>query len=316
MDLTAAAALYGTTAPALSKLGAFESDVYSYEGPHGPSILKVISPAHRTPSQVQGEVDWLLALHEAGVPVALPLPSERGVWVERLDEPERVLVAFQRAPGNTTRPAELSEPLVEAWGELLGRLQAHGRSWSPPGPERQRLLEHTYLARFEEAAPDDQDFVEAVRQLLPAAEQLLGVGPDTGLVHADLHHGNLLLHEQRWTAIDFDDCGYGSFAFDLAMPFYYAVRSDPETTPAEAAERFVPPFLRGFRRRAPDPLGGAEAVGLSLMIREAELVLALRLNLPADERSDRFEELERKLRANVKAGKPVLEPKLLERWLE
>ncbi len=315
MDLTAAAALYGTTEEALSKLGAFESDVYSYEGPHGPSILKVMSPTHRTPSQVQGEVDWLLSLHEAGVPVALPLASERGEWVERLDEPERVLVAFRRAPGATTSPAEWTEARIEAWGELLGRLQTHGRSWTPPGPKRQSLLEHTYLTRFE-VVQDDPDFVEAVRELLPAAERLLGAGPGTGLVHADLHHGNLLLHEERWTAIDFDDCGYGSFAFDLAMPLYYAVRSGLGATPAEAAERFVPPFLRGFRRWAEDPLGGAEAVALGLTIREAELVMALRLNAPDDERSERFDELEKKLRENVKQGKPVLEPQLLQRWLE
>jgi len=47
-----------------------------------------------------------------------------------------------------------------------------------------------------------------------------------GLIHADLHFGNLLVHQGQLVAIDFDDCGYGFHAYDLAIPLvsleYYA----------------------------------------------------------------------------------------------
>jgi Ser/Thr protein kinase RdoA (MazF antagonist) len=47
----------------------------------------------------------------------------------------------------------------------------------------------------------------------------LGQGPDDyGLIHADLHHRNFLFHRGIASAIDFDDCGYGHWLYDLAVP--------------------------------------------------------------------------------------------------
>lgn len=42
-----------------------------------------------------------------------------------------------------------------------------------------------------------------------------------GMIHADLHFGNILWQQQNLTAIDFDDCGWGSYLYDLAVPSYY-----------------------------------------------------------------------------------------------
>ena len=39
-----------------------------------------------------------------------------------------------------------------------------------------------------------------------------------GLIHADLHFGNLLLSQGHIAAIDFDDCGFGFHAYDLVVP--------------------------------------------------------------------------------------------------
>lgn len=39
-----------------------------------------------------------------------------------------------------------------------------------------------------------------------------------GLIHADLHFGNILSAGEELVAIDFDDCGYGFHAYDLAVP--------------------------------------------------------------------------------------------------
>lgn len=314
MDLTAAAALYGTTTDSLRKLGAFESDVYEFDGPHGPGILKVIDPSHRTVQQVAGEVEWLRALHEAGVAVAEPLRAESGEWVERAGAPERVLVAFRRAEGELVKAADWTDARVQAWGRLLGQLQAHSRTFAPAGPRRGALRQHSYLFRAAEAVPEDPEFVRAAQELAAEAAYLLDHGAGAGLVHADLHHGNVLLHEERWTAIDFDDCGYGSYAFDLAMPIYYALTAQED---GEAmAERFVPPFLRGFREHAPDPLGGAEAVALALRVRDCELVMALRIKVTPARFSERHRRMEERLRANVKARRPVLPVETLRRWLD
>lgn len=172
------------------------------------------------------------------------------------------------------------------------------------------------MRRLSTLAEEFPAFHEAASQLLAQARPLLSAaGDDNGLIHADLHHGNLLLHEGALTAIDFDDCAYGSFAFDLAMPIYYAVRSQRDT-PAEAAmEAFVPPFMRGFRRFAPDPAGGVDAIDLALRYRQAELVLALRAKLPADDWTPNLIAIEQDLRTRVENEVPFVAPEVLERSL-
>lgn len=51
--------------------------------------------------------------------------------------------------------------------------------------------------------------------------QALGEGSDVfGLIHADLHQTNYLFNKGRVGAIDFDDCGFGHWLYDLAVTLY------------------------------------------------------------------------------------------------
>src|SRR5690606_30138056 len=219
-------------------------------------------PDHRSAEQVQAEVDWLLALREAGVRVAEPLRSQAGTWVELLEG--LILAAFVRSPGRTTKPADWTPPRIESWGALLGQLQAHSRDYRPPGPRRRGLNEHSYLRDIAATVPDDPAFVAAATALAAHTDRLLRSDRDSGLIHADLHHGNLLLDGESWTAIDFDDAAYGPYAFDLAMPLYYFVSARTEPPPDAAAQAFLDPFLRGFTQHASMPHTDAEELGLHL----------------------------------------------------
>ena len=45
-----------------------------------------------------------------------------------------------------------------------------------------------------------------------------------GLIHADLHFGNLIWTDNQFAVIDFDDCGYGLHISDLVVPIMSAER--------------------------------------------------------------------------------------------
>src|SRR5690606_17657123 len=238
-------------------------DEYKSEGSSmcagaAPRCHNVIDPSHRTPELGQAEVDWLLALSEAGVSVSEPGPAATGRYVEVLPDSGHVVVAFARAPGDLVPASRWTDDLLERWGRLLGLLQAQARGYEPPGPRRHALADHSYAFRADAVEAEDPAFVAAASEVVARGAPLLrpdSPGLDGGLVHADLHSGNLLVFEGTLTAIDFDDRGYGSFAFDLAMPLYYGVRhlmrAHEGITGAEAAERFLGPFLRGFVSAAP-----------------------------------------------------------------
>ena len=225
------------------------------EGPAGPAILKVMDPSHRSPDEAQAEVDWLLALREAGVRVARPLATRDGAWLALEGDPPTVAVAYARAPGRHLEPDAWTPALFRAHGELVGRLQAHARGWTPPGPRRAGWRDHHALERAPEALPDDAAFLEAVAEVAARVDAHVPQRPeDVGLVHADLHAWNLLVDDAgALTAIDFDDAVVGPYLYDLVIPLYYAVATRLDRDPGEAADAFLTPYLEGFDAVAPRP---------------------------------------------------------------
>lgn len=137
--------------------------------------------------------------------------------------------------------------------------------------------------------------------------------PAVGLIHADLHHGNLLLDGEAWTAIDFDDAVIGPYVVDLAIPLYHAVATQPEREPTEAADAFLPPFLSGFRRHAPGPEGGARALATALSVRRAELAAVVRLELDPARWTEHEARLAGRLRETTIADDAVVPLQVLRR---
>ena len=73
----------------------------------------------------------------------------------------------------------------------------------------------------------------------------LGTGPDVyGLIHADLHQSNYLFYSGQVRAIDFDDCGFAHFLYDLAVTLSELVHKQnyPQLRSA---------LLRGYRSLRP-----------------------------------------------------------------
>lgn len=306
---------FGLDPERLETLDGFESEVLAAHGDDGPAILKVMHPDHRTPAQVQAEVDWLLALRSDGIPVAAPLPSRDGAWLVSEGEPPRIAVAYARTPGRHLAPDEWTPELVRAHGRLLGQLQAHARSWTPPGPRRARWLDHRPLERAPEALPDDGSFLAAVAEVSACVAERVPQGAgDLGLIHADLHAWNVLVDEDgSLTAIDFDDAVIGPYLYDLVIPLYYAVNMCRDRDPGEAAEAFLEPYLAGFDEVAPRPAGGADAVAAVLAMRQADLAIFVRLDVPEERWDDDLRAAVQRLRDQTAARREVVPRSVLRR---
>jgi len=62
------------------------------------------------------------------------------------------------------------------------------------------------------------------------------------VIHADLHPGNLVVHGDRLTVIDFDDAGHGWHQYDIAVALS-PYRTEPYYAAIEGA------LVRGYRSR-------------------------------------------------------------------
>ena len=124
-------------------------------------------------------------------------------------------------------------PHYKTIGALAASIRCHSNRWDPPeGFKRRRwnlegLLGDTPLwGRFWEAEPltDGQRMLfRDARELLREQLGALSTGPDRfGLIHSDLHLGNIMYDGADLTIIDFDDAGYGWFAHEAAVALHPA----------------------------------------------------------------------------------------------
>jgi streptomycin 6-kinase len=154
----------------------FESGRYSYVAPAGPSaILKVIPPEDESASQ---QADVLRLWNGDGA-----------VRLLRHDVGRRALLLERLVPG--TEAAAVSEDEGIAAALAAGR-----RIWrqAPPGTAFPSI--HDDVTRW---LPDEASF-----ELVPAARRAYATMTprlDT-VLHADLHHHNILLRGSEWVVID------------------------------------------------------------------------------------------------------------------
>lgn len=312
----AAATAFGLDPDGIERLGAFVSEVVSGADDRGPVVIKVMDPGHRTRVEALAEVEWLLALREEGIPVAEPLATPDGGHVPSIGNPARLAVAYRRSPGRHVAPEDWTPELMRAHGQLLGRLQTHTRRWRlPPGRTRLGWLDHATLARAPQALPDDATFLAAVADVDARIRATVPTPADhVGLVHADLHAWNVLVDDDgTLTAIDFDDGVVGPYLFDLSIPLYYAVTTQRDADPAEVADAFLGPYLEGFDAVAPRPPGGADAVAALLSMRQADLAVAVHLEIPPERWTDELRATAARLCDRTKARAEVVPLEVLRK---
>ncbi len=238
------------------------------------SALRIHRTGYHPPGAVESELAWLQALRaDAGIPTAPVVPTLEGTLVARAGGHQAVL--FEWLVGKAPSPGQLPQ-LMGVLGELAARMHLHSRHWRRPrgfvrfrwdvpaclgprarwGPWQAGLgggrAEHGVLGRAAAVA--------AAR----LAE--LGTGPDRfGLVHADMRLANLLLDGDRLAVIDFDDCGFSWYLYDLACTLSF-LEDRPDV--AELCHS----WLGGYRRAAPVTREAEAAIPTFIMVRRLTLL--------------------------------------------
>jgi Ser/Thr protein kinase RdoA (MazF antagonist) len=261
-----ALATYGVQHARLVLLAHMENTAFRVETPGGERYVLRIhraagSPFHppRSMAEVRSETIWISALRrETGLAVPEPVPAADGsllsvAEVGGVPEP-RVCVLFRWGPGRFL-DAGLTASHLERVGGFVAQLHVHALRFAPPaGFVRRRVGEVSvevaaYVANVvgEQFGSGAASIVEVVIAMVQEAERELGTGPEVfGLIHADLHQENYLFHRGKVRAIDFDDCGWGHFVYDLAVVLS-ELRQRPDYDALRAG------LLRGYRAVRPLP---------------------------------------------------------------
>jgi Ser/Thr protein kinase RdoA (MazF antagonist) len=86
-----------------------------------------------------------------------------------------------------------------------------------------------------------------------------------GLIHADMRLANLLVSGPDIQVIDFDDCGFGWFLFDLGASLSF-IEHDPRVP------ELCDAWLRGYRGVVPLPAADEAEIPTFILLRRLQLV--------------------------------------------
>lgn len=259
-------------------------------------VLRIHRSSGKTAEVVRSELVWLVALQqEAELVVPSPVPTRDGnlltiTSVEGVPEP-RICVLFRWVNGRFVDD-KLTPAHLQRVGAFMARLQLNGARFNPPDGFVRGRLDNLYgkprgisesLARQQVDNPDDEATaiqlvtdicspedaraVEKFIQKIRAVQRLLGHGPETfGLIHGDLHQENYLFHQGQVRAIDFDDCGYGHYVYDIAVTLLNVRGRDSTPLLRES-------FLAGYRSIRPISTEHEEYVDTFFDLRDLQIMI-------------------------------------------
>ena len=107
----------------------------------------------------------------------------------------------------------------------------------------------------------DRSLIEKARDLIMQFTAELYASSAVHIIHADFHGWNLMWHEGQLSIFDFDDCGYGVEAQDIAVALYYL-----DTPEQDAA------LLDGYKSIRPLPSYSDNAMKAMLLQRRLLLL--------------------------------------------
>ena len=230
------------------------NDTYKVECSQGDTyFLRIYRAGWRSRDAIEAELAILLHLAQRKASVSAPVSRKDGQLLTPLDcaEGSRCAVLFTGAPGKEVARDGYTDELAGFYGEAVAAV--HGAADGFEGRRLRaaldlgELLERPLHALTSTIAhrPDDVDYVNGLGDRL--RKRIQGMTDlEIGFCHGDFHGGNACEKNGVLTVYDFDCCGWGYRAYDLAVfPWAFAVRQSP----SERIEALGRAFLTGYLRR-------------------------------------------------------------------
>ena len=208
-----------------------ENHTFRIDTPDGQKhIIRVHRPGYQSKPAIESELAWLRALaRDTDVPVIEPLAGHDANFVQQLagdGAQSRYAVRFAFEQGEEPSASHHAD-LFSNLGRFAAICHSHVQNWQKPAEfsrptwNASAILDAHGLWGNWRTAPnvrgETREVLGRLDQSLRADLARYGHDQDRfGLIHADMRLANVLVHKGQTRLIDFDDCGFGWFAYDFA----------------------------------------------------------------------------------------------------
>lgn len=208
--------------------------------------LRVCAPDFWGPQRMEDELAFLdFAAGMGTISAPRPVRNRDGHLVTAIPTPtgERFACLFKWVEGEPAS-RQLSPEVLRQCGRITAHLHEIGRAFPFPSEENDfrsgyrfdqplALSHREWMVKHQaEIGPKNEALLHRAIDFVVGEMDRVGQSRATyGIIHADLHFGNFLVHNGQVSLIDFDQLGRGHYLFDIAT-LLMELYDDPETQPA------------------------------------------------------------------------------------
>jgi Ser/Thr protein kinase RdoA (MazF antagonist) len=218
-------------------------------------VFRVYSLGWRTQAEIQAELALLHDLHQNDIAVSYPVADSENVFIQTLNAPEgqRFAVLFTYADGEKLHHITAETHFLV--GQLMARLHKvnYGKKIDRVSYTPQILLIDALaqISPFLNGKCEEMTFMRSAQAYLlhEFANADLSLMRQ-GAVHLDIWFDNInVTPSQKVTIFDFDFCGNGSLALDIA--YYVMQLHNIERYEADSYQPKVDSFIQGYETITP-----------------------------------------------------------------
>ena len=243
----------------LTLLSYSENATYLIQSADKKYVMRVHRVGYHTINGVRSELAWMQALRrdtQLETPIAIAgLDGEfvQLVDVDTHDEP-RMVVLFEHIQGIQPEVEDLIDSFRQL-GSMTAKMHQHAQHWTRPEYfERQHwdlkgaFGEHPNWGHWKLGFDPNVAGLEIVQRAADQMTQRLTTyglsNTRYGLIHSDFRLANLLVREGETKILDFDDCGFGWYVYDLASSVSFLENH-------ENIQDIITSWLQGYFSEAP-----------------------------------------------------------------
>ena len=194
--------------------------------------LRININSSRTVDNMNAEVEWVRHLNRtSGINTPTPIATLTDDYIVSGDHPDSrqkmYAVMYSWLEGEEIGDEPTMEQLHEV-GKAIAVLHQESADFTLSPDSKLPTFEDFFWGTEDFLFSDkstlsvnDRSLIQEAHDLIMAFTRDMYETSPIHIIHADFHGWNLMWHEDQLSIFDFDDCGFGIQAQDLAVALYY-----------------------------------------------------------------------------------------------
>ena len=234
--------------------GKIMNQIYSFYKNNMKCLLKFEPPSIEHNNQLRetrAAMDFHYYLSENNINVSVPLKSTNGELVLQMqdDGVDYIITAFTWLNGRIWGFEANNAKMSFNWGKAMGDMHRAAKDYKPPNENdvQKDIFNCHYWGSFFDDLKAYPNVYKITQELLGEITVLPRDRDSFGVIHSDMHQGNIFINGDEVNIIDFGDSIYGWFALDVAISLCHALWWDRKDNKGnDLTNSIIKNFIKGY----------------------------------------------------------------------